>query len=131
MKTVVSILIALTVILTSQTSAQDNNKLLGKWEVTYEDSKERTLCEFKEIEGKTLGYRIVYVDESGAAYSDNSMVMKDIKFKNKEGTATYLLEYEEEKYQLKCKLEAKNDDEMQVSYKYMGYSIKETWKRKK
>ncbi|MCT4631063.1 hypothetical protein [Winogradskyella sp.] len=112
-------------------TAQNTNDLIGKWETSYNDKGKNYIVvyEFKKEDKTVKAYTVLIKDEKGEQLEDNSLVLSKIEFKNKKGTCIYSLEYEGELYEIKSKLNLKDNNTLVLSYSYYGFSDTETWKR--
>ena len=110
--------------------AQQENKLLGKWDIEYVGEKEKAVYEFRMENGKVKGYSILIIDEKGTEYKDNSLVLENIEFDGDEGEADYSMDYEGEKYEMECEIDMASDKHIVVKYSYWGYKGKEVWRKK-
>jgi hypothetical protein len=112
-------------------TAQNTNDLIGKWETSYNDKGKNytVVYEFKKEDKTVKAYTVLIKDEKGEQLEDNSLVLSKIEFKNKKGTCIYSLEYEGELYEIKSKLNLKDNNTLVLSYSYYGFSDTETWKR--
>ena len=82
-------------------------------------------------EDKTFNaYTTSYEDASGNAIkAENAKILTITSFDGYKGKGIYEVEYEEQKYQVECKIDMIDEDSFKLSYDYYGYSDVETWKR--
>ncbi len=116
--------------MSSLAMAQSESELVGRWEVTYEDYKGKSIYEFRSEQGKVVGYSIHFTDENGDEYEDNSMVVTKLEFDGKNGEASYKVQYDEDEYfTTDISLKKKSETHLLVHYSYWGFSNEETWTR--
>lgn len=110
-------------------NAQNAESLKGQWGTEYELDGEKTFVvyEFRKSDGKLKGYSILLKDGESKVVKDNTLVMHNIKMNKGKGSATYKMDYEGEKYEVKVTLTLKSKKVLNVSYSYSGYTETEVW----
>ncbi|WP_422082382.1 hypothetical protein [Ulvibacterium sp.] len=126
---------ALAIVLVSITdmNAQNNNPLLGAWEAEYEEKNEKSYVtyEFRNENGKLNCYTTYIKDDKGHGEKHESLAIKDVTFKGREGNGKYKFTYEGKEYEVKAMLKLENSHTLRIRYSAWGYSDNETWKRLK
>lgn len=114
-------------------SSQSNDSLLGKWQTTYEENGEKAFVsyEFKNVDGRLKCYTFYIKDDKGEGTKYHSLAMENIVLKEGNGKAKYRYNEEGKKYVFDANLYLKNENTLQISYSYWGYSNTEIWKRLK
>ncbi|SIQ20994.1 hypothetical protein [Maribacter ulvicola] len=125
------VLIPLFAIFTVTTQAQNSKDLNGKWEAYYEQDNEKgyVTYEFKTEDKKLKAYSTLLKDVNGYKVKDNTLTLNEIKFSKGKGKCKYLIKYKEKVYNVPAKLILIDENTLEVSYSYYGYSDTETWKR--
>lgn len=105
---------------------ENQNALIGFWEVQYRDPTVKVVYEFKEEQGVTKGYSVQLEDENGNTMLDNTLTILVNSIADKTAKAKYFIEYEGEKYEVNCKLKIVAD-QLILTYSYFGFDEKEVW----
>ncbi len=101
----------------------------GRYEVTFEGIKEKSVYEVREENGGLQCYSVVQIDASGNRYDDNTLLMKALKIDEYLAKAEYEISYEGQTYTVQSSLQMDEKGDIHLSYHYEGYTIRETWKR--
>ena len=109
--------------------AQQECSLQGKWNVEFVGEKEKAIYEIKKVDDKLKGYAILWIDEDGKKYADQSLVLNNITWNGQKGKADYKLEYKGDILEMEAKFEKVTKDKIKVSYSYWGYKGEEIWIR--
>ncbi|MDN5215141.1 hypothetical protein QQ020_23880 [Fulvivirgaceae bacterium BMA12] len=124
---------ALVIVAFACAHGQSNSLLIGKWKTSYNDDGEKGFItyEIKTVDGKLKGHTQYIEDDKGNGEDYSSLVLKNIRFSDGKGKATYVIEYEGETYEAEASLTLVDVNTLKIHYSYMGYSDTETWKRVK
>ncbi|TKG89228.1 hypothetical protein EYV94_25895 [Puteibacter caeruleilacunae] len=126
MNRVLFLIIAIVLASFTQVFAQKETSLIGRWKVKMEGTDEDSVIEFRN-NGKVNGYIVEYTDESGNKQEAFEKAVTDITFNGEKGKCRYSFEWEDESYEVDAKLMMKKSGIIEVSYRYEGYTLKETW----
>ncbi|MGI9550920.1 MAG: hypothetical protein ACR2MT_06965 [Aurantibacter sp.] len=112
---------------------ENTNNIIGQWKVTYDsnDYKGSIIYEIKK-EGKVINaYTIEYQDENGYGQkADRTKTLIIKSFDGQKGKGVYMVDYENEKYDVKCDIAMVDENTFKLRYDYYGHSNMETWKRR-
>lgn len=113
------------------TGPENSSPLIGKWEVSYTEIKEKAVYEIKEVDGKLQGYAIAFIDAAGneEPNPENNLVLTDINSNDNKTTATYQITYEGETFDVLTQM-TQTDDTIDNQYNYYGYAGKEIWSKR-
>jgi hypothetical protein len=109
--------------------AQDKSVLLGKWSVTFGDSDDKAIYEFRKENDNIIGYCISYTEGEEIYDNLNDKIIDQIEMNGKTGTSILHAEEEGKEYKLKCKILLISDNNIKVKYNYLLYSGEQEWKR--
>ncbi|MDY8136446.1 hypothetical protein [Aquimarina sp. 2201CG5-10] len=123
--------IVITIIAFTSSQAQTNDTLIGKWETSYEEDGEKAYVtyEFKKVKEELKCYTLSIKNDKGEGGKYNSLAMKNIILNNGKGKAKYVYNEKGKNYVFDAKLNLKNENTLNISYSYWGYSNTEIWKR--
>ena len=126
-------IMALVIVVFACAYGQSNPLLIGKWKTSYHEDGEKGFItyEIKTVDGKLKGYTQYIEDDKGNGEDYTSLALKNIRFSDDKGEATYIVEYEGETYDAEASLRLVDANTLKIHYSYMGYSDTETWKRVK
>ena len=132
MKSFRLLMVGMAIVASHHIQGQSISDLLGKWTADYEmDGEEFSIVyEFQSKEGKTLCYARSMTNDEGQSVSINTLAMNNITFTNSNGTANYMIDYDDEKYEVEADLELTSKDRLEVSYFYWGFGDDEVWIKK-
>ncbi|WP_394751058.1 hypothetical protein [Spongiimicrobium salis] len=107
-------------------------QIVGKWKVTYTDKdfKGAVIYDIKK-EGRIFNaYTYQYQDEKGNTEKAEGTKTLSIKeFDGDTGKGIYSVAYEQQQYQVDCKIDVLDENTFKLQYDYFGYGDSETWKR--
>lgn len=105
--------------------------LEGRWRVDYEDAwfTGTLIYELRREDTGLKGYLIEILDEAGRAPVDDSLILEMHAWNGSEGEGLYYFEYQGERYEAACRLEALSSGELRVRYDVYGYRGDEMWHR--
>ena len=129
---VLKLMTALVVVSMSITNlTAQNNPLAGEWEAEYQENKVKSYVtyEFRNENGKRTCYTTYIKDDKGRSEKHESLVIKDILFKEGKGTGTFIFTHEGKNYEVRANLVLKDSNTLIIRYSAWGYSGSETWKR--
>ena len=132
MRSLAIIVTALTLtVVSSGVHAQSDHSLIGKWTATYDVNGENihVRYEFKHEHGLLKCYAVYVPDDLGNEEPRSVPAMTGIHFRDGQGTARYILEYDGEKYEADASLALTSPDSLKVTYSYDGIPDTEHWKR--
>jgi len=117
----------------TSTQAQDTKSLLGKWKSTFEleGKKVEAIYEFKMNKDKLEGFSVEYKNEGGEVDNTAELIMDKISMANKKGEGRFIIKYDGDTYKVDSDLILKDNNTLEISYSYYGYSDTETWTRMK
>ena len=110
----------------------DDDFLIGDWKVIYNENEFKGAIVYiiKKEDNVYNAYTFQYQDENGniqRAEKNKTLTIK--KFDSQKGKGRYTISYENQYYQVDCKIDKIDHNTFHVSYDYYGYSATEIWKR--
>ncbi len=107
----------------------NESPFIGKWRASfdYEGSLGYMIVQITPKEEKMVGHVIAFEDDQGNSEAAKEFVLEFTKEKTWGWKALYTTEYENETYEIPCKVKLLNPSQLQLSYDYYGYSDIETW----
>lgn len=106
--------------------------ITGKWKVNYNSKEFKGAIIYNLLkEGKKFNaYTHKYLDENGYAQkAGNTKAVIITSFDGYKGRGIYKIEYEGEKYDVKCNIDMVDENTFKLSYDHYSYSDVETWKK--
>ena len=101
--------------------------LKGQWKVNWK-GEGAAIYKLSYEDESLVGYSIKLMDVKGQSVPDDTKVFVLKSFEDNKGEGMYTMTYEEETYEVPCKLKLK-DNKLYVSYDYYGYRDTEVWER--